>query len=71
MGPWKYVGAEIRIPDKETFKQISYIDIKSDKLRDVLRIVLREVRGLSVREDKITVWSFFIRPEQCLTMIPA
>ena len=57
---WKYLGAEIRVPDKETFEQVFYIDIKSDRLRDVLRVVLREVRGLSLREDKITVWIFFI-----------
>ena len=60
MGPWKYLSADIGIPDKETFEQVFYIDIKSDRLRDVLRVVLREVRGLSLREDKITVWNFFI-----------
>ncbi|KAL2041526.1 hypothetical protein N7G274_005908 [Stereocaulon virgatum] len=41
--------------DKETFEQVIYIDIKSEKLRDVLRVVLRDVRGLSLREDKITL----------------
>lgn len=58
----------MEILDKQTFEQVFYIDINSDGLRDVLRIVLREVHGLSLREDKITVWIFFISPEQCLTM---
>ncbi|KAL8671532.1 MAG: hypothetical protein Q9168_003977 [Polycauliona sp. 1 TL-2023] len=55
IGPWKDLGAEIRILDKKTFEQEFYIDVKSDKLRDVLRVVLREVRGLSLREDNITL----------------
>ncbi|KAI4098498.1 MAG: hypothetical protein LQ339_006376 [Xanthoria mediterranea] len=46
--------------DKQTSEQEFYIDVKSDKLRDVLRVVLREVRGLSLREDNITVCNFFI-----------
>jgi len=71
MGFWKYLGAKIRILDKETFEQVFYIDIKLDRLRDVLRVVLREVRGLSLREDKIIVWNFFILLEQCLTMVIA
>lgn len=60
VGPWKYLGAEIRILDKQTFEQEFYIDVKSDRLRDALRIVLREVRGLSLREDIITVCIFFL-----------
>lgn len=60
IGPWKDLSAEIRILDKQTSEQEFYIDVKSDKLRDVLRVVLREVRGLSLREDNITVCNFFI-----------
>lgn len=60
MGPWQYLDAEIEIPDKQTFEQVFYIDIKSDGLRDVLRIVLRDVRGLSLREDKVTVRTVLI-----------
>lgn len=71
MGFWKYLGAKIRILDKETFEQVFYINIKLDRLRDVLRVVLREVRELSLREDKITVRNFFILLEQCLTMVIA
>ena len=32
-----------------------YIDIKSEALRDVLRAVLRNINGISVGEDKLTV----------------
>lgn len=60
MGPWKYLSVKVRTPDKETCEQVFYIDIKSERLRDVLRIVLQEVRGLSLREDKIAIWIFFI-----------
>lgn len=56
----KYLSTKIEIPDKQTFEQVFYINIKSDGLRDVLRIILRDMRGLSLREDKITVWVFFI-----------
>jgi hypothetical protein len=66
--PWQHLGAEVENSDKETFEQVYYVDIKSEGLRDILRIVLRDVRGLSLREDQITVWIFFIRPEQSLTI---
>ena len=45
----------LKNPEKKTTEQVFYVDIKSDGLRDVLRIVLRDVHGLSLREDKITV----------------
>ncbi|KAA6414807.1 MAG: hypothetical protein FRX48_01557 [Lasallia pustulata] len=41
--------------NRKTFKQVFYVDIKSEGLRDVLRIVLRDVRGLSLGEDKINL----------------
>ncbi|KAI9715641.1 MAG: hypothetical protein M1812_005793 [Candelaria pacifica] len=41
--------------EKKTSEQVFYVDIKSDGLRDVLRVVLRDVHGLSLGEDKITL----------------
>ncbi|KAI9791932.1 MAG: hypothetical protein M1835_008168 [Candelina submexicana] len=41
--------------EKKTSEQVFYVDIKSDGLRDVLRAGLRDVHGLSLREDKITL----------------
>ena len=49
------LGAKIENLDKKTFEQVFYVDIKSEGLRDILRIVLRDVHGLSLREDNITV----------------
>jgi hypothetical protein len=46
----------IRI-DKKTQDLTSYIDIKSEELRDILRIVLRDVYGISLNEDKPSVGS--------------
>jgi hypothetical protein len=41
-------------------KPKTYVDIKSVELRDVLRQVLKDVSGISLREDKPTV-----RPTIC------
>ncbi|KAL8698333.1 MAG: hypothetical protein Q9201_006630 [Fulgogasparrea decipioides] len=41
--------------EKGASEQVFYVDIKSEGLRDVLRIVLRDVHGLSLGEDKITL----------------
>jgi hypothetical protein len=41
--------------DKSTEKQIHYIDIKSEGLRDVLRSVLQDVKGICLREGKPSV----------------
>lgn len=41
----------IRI-NKKTKDSISYIDVKSEGLRDVLRKVLKDIRGICLREDK-------------------
>ena len=35
-----------------------YVDIKSLWLRDAMRIVLKDVRGISAKEDKLSV-SYF------------
>ena len=40
------------ILDKKALANTVYIDIKSEWLRDVLRIVLKGVHGFSVKEDK-------------------
>ncbi|KAF2177301.1 hypothetical protein K469DRAFT_742614, partial [Zopfia rhizophila CBS 207.26] len=41
--------------DKTTKDTTSYIDIKSEFLRDILREILRDVRGVSLAEDMPTV----------------
>ncbi|KAL8870950.1 MAG: hypothetical protein Q9198_007513 [Flavoplaca austrocitrina] len=47
--------AKTEHPEKGASEQVFYVDVKSEGLRDVLRIVLRDVHGLSLGEDKITV----------------
>lgn len=47
-----------RVVDKETLAPISYIDIKSKELQEILMSVLEDVRGICLREDKPTVRSF-------------
>ena len=34
---------------------MSYVDVKSKGLRDVLRKVLKDIRGICLREDKPSV----------------
>ena len=41
--------------DKDTKDTTTYIDIKSKYLRDMLRVVLQNVRGISLKEDKLSV----------------
>ncbi|KAH6666386.1 P-loop containing nucleoside triphosphate hydrolase protein [Halenospora varia] len=41
--------------DKETKDRTTYVDIKSKCLRDILRVVLQDVRGISLKEDKLSV----------------
>lgn len=53
--------------NKKTFEQVFYVNIKLEGLRDILRIVLQDVHGLSLKEDKITVWISFIWLERTLT----
>src|ERR1700712_6056807 len=40
------------ILDKKTSTNTVYIDIKSEWLRDIVRIVLKGVHGISAKEDK-------------------
>ena len=41
--------------DKDTKQRTSYIDIKSEMLRDILKTVLAEVYGINLGEDKPTM----------------
>jgi hypothetical protein len=41
--------------DKETKDTTTYVDIKSKCLRDMLRVVLQDVREISLKEDKLSV----------------
>lgn len=41
--------------DKKTEEPIYFIDLKSEALRDILRTVLQNVKGICLREDKPTV----------------
>ncbi|OCK99268.1 uncharacterized protein K441DRAFT_210659 [Cenococcum geophilum 1.58] len=41
--------------DKKTKVTTSYVDVKSELLRDVLRDVLKDVRGISLNESKLSV----------------
>jgi hypothetical protein len=41
--------------DKASLKSITYIDIKLEGLRDILRIVLKDIKWLSLSEDKPTI----------------
>jgi hypothetical protein len=38
--------------DKKTGDPTFYVDVKSEELRDILRVILRDVRGVSLNEDK-------------------
>lgn len=44
--------------DKKTENPIYFIDLKSEALRDILRTVLQNVKGICLREDKPMVWLF-------------
>lgn len=44
--------------DKITLNPIVYIDIKLDNLRDVLRIVLKHIKQISLRGDKPSIYIF-------------
>ena len=41
--------------DKISLKSTTYVDIKLEGLRDILRIVLKDIKWLSFSEDKPTV----------------
>lgn len=50
--------------EKNTEKVTSFVDIKSEGLRDVLRVVLEGVHGISLREDMPTVFRCLHMAEQ-------
>jgi hypothetical protein len=54
------------ILDRKTKDAISYIDIKSEELRGILREVLKDVHGISLMVDKPTV-----RPSSYQREIPS
>ena len=54
------------ILDRHTKDAISYIDIKSEELRGILREVLKDVHGISLMVDKPTV-----RPSSYQREIPS
>jgi hypothetical protein len=54
------------ILDRNTKDATSYVDIKSEELRDVLREVLKDVYGISLMVDKPTV-----RPSSYQREIPS
>ncbi|KAK5086189.1 hypothetical protein LTR70_007434 [Exophiala xenobiotica] len=46
--------------EKSTDKTIKYIDIKSTVIRDVLRLVLKDVRGISLKEERPSIDQSFL-----------
>lgn len=46
--------------DKSTKEPTYYIDIKSELLRDTLRVVLQNVRGISLAQDMLSVWQILV-----------
>lgn len=44
-----------------------YIDIKSEGLRDILRVVLHEIKAISLMEDKPSVIEKDCSPRRLLT----
>jgi hypothetical protein len=54
------------ILDRNTKDPISYIDIKSEELRGILREVLKDVHGISLMVEKPTV-----RPSSYQRQIPS
>ena len=46
----------LRDLDGETSYPLFYVNIKSEKFRDILRIVMQDIHGVSLREDKPQVW---------------
>jgi hypothetical protein len=52
LGPNLYPDSKA---DRTTEKQTHHVDIKSEGLRDVLRSVLQDVKGICLRETKPSV----------------
>ena len=53
------LNAKIEQPDRETLDQVFCVDIKSEGLRDILRVILRDAYGVSLGENEITVLTSF------------
>jgi hypothetical protein len=43
------------IEDKKTTEPMIFIDINSEHLREILKVVLEGVEGINLREDKLFV----------------
>jgi hypothetical protein len=43
------------IEDKKTAEPTIFIDVNSEHLREVLKTVLEDVKGINLREDKLSV----------------
>jgi hypothetical protein len=43
------------IEDKKTAEPTTFIDVNSENLREVLKTVLEDVKGINLREDKLSV----------------
>jgi hypothetical protein len=43
------------IPDGKSKKSVTYIDVKSEDLRNILREMLRDVKAVSLMETKLSV----------------
>lgn len=52
LGPRLYPDSKA---DRTSEKQTNHVDIKSEGLRDVLRSVLEDVKGICLREEKPSV----------------
>jgi hypothetical protein len=52
LGPRLYPDSKA---DRTSEKQTHHVDIKSEGLRDVLRAVLEDVKGICLREEKPSV----------------
>jgi hypothetical protein len=46
---------DVCLLDKKNEQETFYIDVNSEPLREILRIVLRNVKAASLREDKPAV----------------
>jgi hypothetical protein len=49
------------ILDRDTKDATSYVDVKSEELRGILREVLKDVHGISLMVDKPTVYPSYHR----------
>jgi hypothetical protein len=46
---------DLMIEDKKTTEPTIFIDVNSEHLREVLKVVLKDVKGINLREDKLSV----------------